>query len=62
MKTSINLPSPLVSEIQLWNKDNPDKQIGISGTCRKALEDALMRAKGSDSITPRFEKRGMTTS
>ena len=50
MKTSINLPDSLVSEIQLWNKDNPDKQIGISGTCRKSLEDALARAKGSDSI------------
>ncbi len=50
MKTSVNLPDVLVSEIQLWNKANPDKQIGISGTCRKALEDALVRAKGSDSI------------
>jgi len=47
MKTSVNLPDNLVSEIQLWNKDNPDKQIGISGTCRKSLEDALARAKGS---------------
>jgi len=46
MKTSINLPAPLVSEIQLWNKENPDKQIGMSGTCRKALEGAVARAKG----------------
>lgn len=52
MKTSINLPDSLVSEIQLWNREHPDKQIGISGTCRKALEDALARAKGSDS-TPK---------
>ncbi len=50
MKTSVNLPNTLVLEIQTWNKANPDKQIGISGTCRKALEDALARAKGSDSI------------
>jgi len=50
MKTSVNLPNSLVTELQLWNKKHPDKQIGISGTCRKALEDALARAKGSDSI------------
>jgi hypothetical protein len=49
MKTSISIPATLVSEIQLWNKDHPDKQIGISGTCRKALEDALVRAWGSDN-------------
>ena len=48
MKTSISLPEILVSEIQLWNKENPDKQIGISGTCRKTLEDALARAKGRE--------------
>jgi len=51
MKTSINLPQHLVSEIQIWNNDHPDKQIGISGTSRKALEEALVRAKGSDSST-----------
>lgn len=47
MKTSVNLPDSLVSGIQKWNKDNPDKMIGVSATCRKALEDALRRAKGS---------------
>jgi hypothetical protein len=50
MKTSVSLPAILVSEIQDWNKEHPDKQIGISGTCKRALEDALTRAKGSDSI------------
>lgn len=54
MKTSINLPNNLVSEIQIWNKENPDKQIGISGTCRKALEGALARAKGSNTSTKLF--------
>jgi hypothetical protein len=50
MKTSVSLPTTLVSEIQLWNKEHPDKQIGISGTCRKVLEDALARAKELGSI------------
>ena len=45
MKTSFELPDLLVSEIQFWNKDNPDSQIGIFITSRKALEDALSRAK-----------------
>jgi hypothetical protein len=54
MKTSINLPDSLVSEIQLWNKEHPDKQIGISGTCRKALEDALSRAKGGQHTEVNF--------
>jgi len=34
------------NDIAIMEKDNPDKQIGLSGTCRKAL-DALARAKGS---------------
>lgn len=50
MKTSVNLPGSLVSEIHEWNKANPDKMIGVSATCRKALEDALCRARGSTSI------------
>ena len=45
MNTSFERPDLLVSEIQFWNKDNPDSQIGIFITSRKALEGALSRAK-----------------
>jgi hypothetical protein len=53
MKNSFELPGLLISEIQSWNKDNPDSQISISITSRKALEDALRRAKDNQtSQTP----------
>ena len=47
MKTSINLPDELGVDIRAWNKEHPDKQIGISGTCRRALENALRIAQKS---------------
>lgn len=45
MKTSVNLPENLISEIRNWNKEHPEKQIAISGTSRKALETALKEAR-----------------
>ena len=47
MKTSINLPDKLVVDIRAWNKEHPDKQIGMSGTCRRVLENALSIAQKS---------------
>lgn len=47
MRTSISVPDTLISEIKKFNKDNPERQIGISGTCKKALEIALKKAKSN---------------
>lgn len=45
MKTSIELPDELATELKEFNEQHPERPIKLSALCRKALRDILDKAK-----------------
>lgn len=45
MKTSVEITDDILKELKEFNKENPERPINVSAVCRKALQQAIARAK-----------------